>query len=381
VRDATPGVGNGVENFRVRISRLDSAGMSWNEFLASRWLGNPVERWLLAAVAIIVATVVLWAVKQLAVKRLSKLISRTRTDFDDLLVDLLSRTRVMLIFTATISPATAILTFPGTLRNALRIVSVIALLLQLGIWGNGFVTFWTERYARRGSGGGAGATALSTLAVIARLVLGGLLILFLLDNLGVDVTALVAGLGIGGLIVALALQNMVADMLGALTILVGKPFVVGDFIDAQGLMGTVEGVGLRATRMRTLSGDELIFPNKKLLEGTIRNYTRMTERRIDFRIAVTYGTPPAKLERIPAIAREAVGQHPLVRFDRAHFRTLRDWSLEFDVIYFIASADFAVYVEIQQQINVELMRRFDAEGIEFAFPTQVVEVKEMRNEE
>jgi small-conductance mechanosensitive channel len=169
-------------------------------------------------------------------------------------------------------------------------------------------------------------------------------------------------------------------MLAALSILVGKPFVVGDFIEAQGLMGTVEGVGLRSTRMRTLTGDELSFPNKKLLEGTIRNHTRTTERRVDFRIAVAYGTPAAKLERIPAIARDAVAQHPLVRFDRAHFRTLRDWSLEFDVIYFIASSDFTVYADIQQQINLELMRQLEAEGIGLAVPMQVVEVK-MRSEE
>jgi len=172
-----------------------------------------------------------------------------------------------------------------------------------------------------------------------------------------------------------------ADMLAALSILLGKPFVVGDFIDAQGMMGTVESVGLRSTRMRTLSGDELIFPNKKLLEGTIRNYTRMPERRVDFRIGVTYDTPPAKLERIPGIARDAVQRHPLVRFDRSHFRAMRDWSLEFDVIYFVASSDFAVYADIQQQINLELMRRFEAEGIGFAFPTQVVEVKGPRIED
>src|SRR5688572_16491133 len=348
--------------------------MSWNELLAYQWLGNPIERWLLAAAFIVISTVMLWVLKQLAVKRLSKYIARTRTDFDDLFVDLLSRTRVLLIFIATISPATtSVLTLPPNTHSVLRLASVIALLTQIGIWANAFITFWTERYARRGEGIGAGTTALSTLAVLARIALGGLLILFLLDNLGVDVTALLAGLGIGGLIIALALQNMVGDVLAAMAILVGKPFVVGDFIEAQSLMGTVESVGLRATRMRTLNGDELIFPNRKLLEGTIRNHTRMTERRVDFRLAITYGTAAAKLERIPAIAREAVAQHPLVRFDRAHFRTLRDWSLEFDVIYFIASSDFNVYVDIQQQINLELMRRLEAEEIGLAVPMQVVE--------
>jgi small-conductance mechanosensitive channel len=356
--------------------------MSFDELLAYRWLGDPVERWLLAATFIVVATTVLWALKRLAVKRLTVFAKRTRTELDDLLVDLLSRTRVLLIFVSTISPATGVLRLPADVHNTLRVVSVIALLVQLAIWGNAFISFWTDRYGRRGADvSGAGTTALSTMAVFARMLLGLLLILFLLDNLGVDVTALIAGLGIGGIIIALALQNVVADMLGALAILTGKPFVVGDFIEAQGMMGTVEGVGLRSTRMRTLSGDELIFPNKKLLDGTIRNHTRMSERRVDFRLAVTYDTPPEKLERIPTIAREAVQRHPLVCFDRAHFRTFRDWSLEFDVIYVIASSDFAVYADIQQQINLELIRRFSEEEIAFAKPAQVVEVKTMRNEE
>jgi small-conductance mechanosensitive channel len=355
--------------------------MTWDELLAYRWLGNPLRQWLLAIAVIIVATTMLWALKHLTVKRLSELSTRTHTEFDDLLVKLLRRTRVSLIFLATVAPATRILTFRADAHSALRIISVIALLAQIAIWGNAFVAFWADRYARRGPDGhAAGATAVSTMAVLARMALGGLLILFLLDNLGVDVTALLAGLGIGGIIIALALQNMVGDMLAAMGILVGKPFVVGDFIEAQGFTGTVESVGLRATRMRTLSGEELIFPNRKLLEGTIRNYTRMSERRVDFRIAVAYGTPPAKLERIPTIAREAVGQHPLVRFDRAHLRTMRDWSLEFDVIYIIASSDFNVYADIQQQINLELMRRLGADGIELAMPTQVVELKTMRNE-
>lgn len=354
--------------------------MSFDELLAYRWLGNPIERWLLTAAVIVVATTGLWALKQLAVRRLTEFAKRTHTEFDDLLVDLLSRTRVLLIFVSTISPATDVLRLPADVHNALRITSVVALLIQLAIWGNAFIAFWTDRYRRRGGDvSGVGTTALATMAVIARVLLGLLLILFLLDNLGVDITALIAGLGIGGIIIALALQNVVADMLAALAILTGRPFVVGDFIEAQGLMGTVEGVGLRSTRMRTLSGDELIFPNKKLMEGTIRNHTRMSERRVDFRIAVTYDTPPEKLERIPTIAREAVQRHPLVRFDRANFRALREWSLEFDVIYVIASSDFAVYADIQQQINLELIRRFTEEGIAFAKPAQVVEVKTKRN--
>jgi small-conductance mechanosensitive channel len=354
--------------------------MSLDELLTYRWLGNPVKLWLLAATLIVVATTVLWALKRVAVKRLTALAQRTQTLFDDTLVDLLGRTRVPLIFVATISPATDMLSLPTGLYGALRLASVVALLVQLAIWGNAFISFLAARYGKRTADDrGAGSTALATMAVIARVLLGLLLFLFLLDNLGVDVTALIAGLGIGGVIVALALQSIVADMLGALSILVSKPFVVGEVIETQGTTGTVEAVGLRATTIRTGSGDELIIPNKKLLGDPIRNLTRRSERRVEFRFGVGYDTPPEKLERIVSIAREAVGRHPLVRFDRAHFRALREWSLEFEVHYVIASPDVVVYADIQQQINLELVRRFEADGISFARPMQVVEVKGMKS--
>src|SRR5918992_1127562 len=175
-----------------------------NEFLAYRWLGNPIERWLLAAAFVFVATGVLWGLKVLAVNRLTGFAKRTPTAFDDLLVELLSRTRVLLIFISTMSPATAVLRMPADVRSGLRMASVIALLIQLAIWGNAFISFWLRRYGQRAADtSGAATTALSTIAVIARMVLGLVLILFLLDNLGIDVTALVTGLGISGIIVAL----------------------------------------------------------------------------------------------------------------------------------------------------------------------------------
>ena len=353
--------------------------MSLDELLAYRWLGNPVKLWLLAATLIVVSTTVLWALKRIAVKRLTALAKRTQTLFDDTLVDLLSRTRVPLIFLATVSPATDMLRLPTGLYGALRLASVVALLVQLAIWGNGFISFLADRYGRRtAEDTGAGTTALATIAVIARVVLALLLFLFLLDNLGVDVTALLAGLGIGGVIVALALQSFVADMLSAVSILVSKPFVVGEVIETQGTTGTVEAVGLRATTIRTSSGEELIVPNKMLLGDPIRNHTRRSQRRIEFRFGVSYDTPPEKLDRILSIAREAVGRNPLARFERAHFRALREWSLEFEVVYVVASTDGLVHADIQQQINLELVRRFDAEGISFARPVQVMEVKGMK---
>jgi small-conductance mechanosensitive channel len=133
--------------------------------------------------------------------------------------------------------------------------------------------------------------------------------------------------------------------------------------------------------MRTTSGEELIVPNKQLLGDSIRNHSRRSERRVEFRFGVAYDTPPDKLDNVLTIAREAVERHPLVRFERTHFRALRESSLDFDVVYVIASPDFVLSADIQQQINLELVRRFEAEGISFARPVQVLEVKGLRMNE
>ena len=210
------------------------------------------------------------------------------------------------------------------------------------------------------------------MSFIARVVLWSVIVLMALANLGIDVTALVAGLGVGGIAVALAVQNILGDLFASLTIVLDKPFVLGDFIIVGDYMGTVENVGLKTTRIRSLGGEQLVFGNSDLLSARVRNYKRMNERRIVFKIGVVYGTPHEKVERIPGMIREAVEHQENTRFDRAHFKEYGDSALVFETVYYMLVPDYNAYMDVQEGINLELYRRFQDEGIEFAFPTRTV---------
>lgn len=209
---------------------------------------------------------------------------------------------------------------------------------------------------------------------MSRVAVWSLVALMMLANLGVDVTALVAGLGIGGVAVALALQNILSDLFASISILLDKPFVVGDFIIVGEELGTVEKIGIKTTRVRSLGGEQLIFANNDLLQSRVRNYKRMDERRIVFRVGIVYETPGDKLEAISGMLREIVEGIEQTRFDRAHFAEFGDFALQFEVVYYVLSSDFAIYRDIQQRINLAIFRRFERESIGFAYPTQMLHI-------
>jgi small-conductance mechanosensitive channel len=196
------------------------------------------------------------------------------------------------------------------------------------------------------------------------------ILLLMLDNLGINVTALVAGLGVGGIAVALAVQNILGDLFASLSIVLDKPFVIGDSITVDSYSGTVEHVGLKTTRIRSLGGEQLVFSNSDLLKARLRNFKHMQERRIVFSVGVLYQTPADKLEKIPALVKEIIEKAPRVRFDRAHLRDLGDSALIFEIVYWVLDPTYARYMDAQQSINLGLIRCFADEGIGFAYPSQ-----------
>jgi len=213
------------------------------------------------------------------------------------------------------------------------------------------------------------------LGFVIKLLLWSIVMLLALDNLGIDVTALVAGLGVGGIAVALAVQNVLGDLFASLSIVLDKPFVIGDFVVVDTLSGTVEHVGLKTTRIRSISGEQIIVSNADLLKSRIRNYKRMQERRVVFAIGVEYRTPAAKLERIPDWLREIVSAQSNLRFDRAHLVSFGDSAIMYEVVYFVTDSDYLRYVDNQQEINLGIVRRFEAEGVRFAYPSRTVYVR------
>jgi small-conductance mechanosensitive channel len=248
-----------------------------------------------------------------------------------------------------------------------------AVLVQSGLWAAAAVaTFLEIRREEELDDNPSAVATMDVLAFVARVSIWSVIALVLLDNVGVDVTALIAGLGVGGIAVALAAQNILGDLFASLSIVLDKPFVVGDFLIVDDHLGSVEKVGIKTTRVRSLSGEQLVFSNNDLLNSRIRNYGRMMERRVVFSLGVTYQTPPDKLKKIPFIIREAIEAQEQVRFDRAHFQKYGDFALIFEVVYYVLLADYNRYMDVQQAINLAVFERFADEEIEFAYPTQTL---------
>lgn len=346
---------------------------TWDQWMELSFLGNPVGSWVAAALIAFTTFLVLLLVRRLALRRIARLAGRTRTDIDDFLVETLQRTRRFLLLIPVVYFASISLHLPEKVDDALRSAAVLAVLLQLTLWVLAGINFWVARTRRRRlEVDAASATLIGAIGFIGKVVLWTVLLLLALDNLGVDVTALVAGLGIGGVAVALALQNILGDLLASLSIVLDKPFVIGDTIQVDDFVGTVESIGLKTTHVRSVSGEQLVFSNGDLLRSRIRNHKRMGDRRVVLSFAVEPGTPPAKLERIPGIVREIVESRQPVRFDRAHFARLGDWGPQLEAVWYVLSTDYHVHMDLQQAILLDLLRRLHEEGIEPVFPGRPV---------
>ena len=345
-------------------------------FLDRVWYGASVKQWLLAAVVLAVVYLALSILRSVIARRLEALAARTSTDWDDLAAEIVRRTRPYFIAAIAIYAATRVVAPPAQVARILGAAAIVVVLLQAGVWGNGIIGFGAEHYIKSRSATDSGTrTTIRAVGYAARFVLWGLLVVTALQNFGINVTALVTGLGIGGIAIALAVQNILGDLFAALAIVLDKPFVVGETIHVDNIIGTVEHVGLKTTRLRSLSGELVVISNADLLKSRIRNYKRMLDRRIVFHLDVTYDTPPEKVERIPALVRSVIEQHSLARFGRCHFLTWTESALRFETVYHVLDAEFDRYADIQHAINVELLRRFAAEKIEFAFPARTIIMK------
>lgn len=343
------------------------------EAVSSVVLGNALYVWGLAALAGVCAYGALLALRGWAARRLALLSERTSTAVDDMLVDLLSRTRALFLLVLAVRAAAVLVHLGAEATELLRVVTLLAAVFQGGVWADGAARFWS-RHLLLGSAqpDPSRATLVTVVGVIGRIVVWTLVVLLSLQNLGVEVTALLAGLGVGGIAIALALQNILGDVFASLSIVLDRPFVAGDFIVVGDFMGAVEHVGLKTTRIRSLGGELLIFSNGDLLGSRIRNFGKMSERRVLFTFGVTYETPREAIARVPSMVREIIEALPKVRFDRAHFKSYGDFALIFEVVYYVLEPDYNLHMDLQQEINLKIFGRFADEGVAFAYPTQTV---------
>lgn len=342
-----------------------------------KFLGNSVMEWVIALGVLVGTILILKVIQKVIVHRIGKFAEATKTEIDDLIIAIVGKTRFYFLFVIALYASSHSLALSQSASQLLQTILVIGTLLQAAIWGNTVISFiLTRAIKQRLDEDAASATTVSALGFVGRLVLWSVLLLLALDNLGVNITGLIAGLGVGGIAIALAVQNILGDLFASLSIVLDKPFAIGDFIIVDDHQGTVEHIGLKTTRLRSLSGEQIIVSNADLLKSRIRNFKRMFERRVSFNIGVTYETPYEKLSAIGPMIKQIVEAQPDVRFDRAHFKEYANWSLNYEIVYFVKSPDYNKYMDTQQAINLGIYRRFRDENITFAYPTQTLHVQQ-----
>ncbi|HWN45217.1 MAG TPA: mechanosensitive ion channel family protein [Thermoanaerobaculia bacterium] len=342
------------------------------DWLDDQLLGEPLRDWMMALAIAAAVLLVLALIKRIVVSRVSRLASRTETQADDFFVEMVRRTRWLLVLFPVLSLAAVSLDVPR-LREHLKTAAILAFLLQLALWALVAINFWLEsHHKRRTESDAASITMIRAFGFMGKVVLWSVILLLALENLGVDVTALIAGLGVGGVAVALALQNILGDLLASLSIVLDKPFVIGDTIQVDNFTGTVESIGIRTTHLRSVTGEQLVFSNGDLVRSRIRNHKRMGERRVSHAFDVVYQTPAEKVAGIPEIVRRLVDTREQLRFDHAHLVGLGESGLRFEAVWFVLSADNNLHLDLQQSVLLDLLRSFEAEGIEFAYPTRTL---------
>jgi small-conductance mechanosensitive channel len=337
--------------------------------------GNSTNAYLTAFGLFLVGGIIVKFGGSVLFSRLKRLAEKSQTPFDDFLVENLKRSVLPLLYFASLYLSTRDLVIPSSLENLLRTSGVLLLTIlvtRLLINLLSFLLSTGKEGQETGDGGGQGK---KVILPILRIVLWGGAVVFLLDNLGFKVSAILAGLGIGGVAVALAAQAVLSDLLSYIAIIFDKPFVLGDFIVLEGgFMGSIEHIGIKTTQIRSLSGEQIILPNSDLTNHRVRNYKRMAERRVVFKIGLTYDTPTEKIQTLPTLIRKIIESLPDTRFDRCHFIEFAESSLNVETVFYVLSPDFNRYMDLQQDINLRIKHLIEEQGMSFAFPTHTIHI-------
>jgi small-conductance mechanosensitive channel len=336
------------------------------------FLGNPLRDWLLAAGVFLVTFLVTPALKsRIQAQRRKWQSMESPTPTLELLALLLARTSQLVVLVFALYFAEKILTWPASVDQVFDVVIVFGIWLQAGMWATTALRFFLERRQQRaGLNDAAAASTVNVLMFVGQLLIWAVFVLLALDNLGVNITALVAGLGVGGIAIALAVQTILGDVFGSLSIAFDKPFVVGDTLRIDDIEGTVEHIGIKSTRLRSITGEQVILANADVLKARVRNLGRMPERRVNARLRVAYDTPPALVAQVPVLAEEAVRAGEGTRFISCLLAEIGEYALEFELVYFIANKGDRQIPRSTDVVNRGIVARFATAGIGFAYPTR-----------
>lgn len=346
------------------------------EFLNQTYFGNTLLNYAIALGSSLVGAIIIFIINKVVLVRLQKWAKATKTKIDDFLLRGLEKAVVPILYVIIFYLSVKTLTLHPKVERSIDVITVILATyfiikmitsaLRFGLHSYIKIKAEVEEDAERRIKQIRGITAIVSFFIW---VIG---FVFLLDNLGFEITTVIAGLGIGGIAIALAAQAILGDLFSYFVIFFDRPFEIGDFIVTGEFKGNIEHIGIKTTRVRSLGGEQLIFANSDLTNSRIQNFKRMDRRRVVFKLAVIYQTPAEKLEEIVDVVKKIVVDHPHITYDRGHFASFGSFSLDFEFVYFVLSSDYNHYMDIQQDINLKIYREFEKRGIEFAYPTQTL---------
>lgn len=346
----------------------------WHGIWNSVYFGNGVDAWSIAFGAFLLTFTLLPLIKRIvaARRRQWRESERAPPAAVELTALLIARTSRLFIWVLALWFASTLLYIPERVDRVIHFVIVVAFWIQAGLWGMAAVRYGIERRGRKSGSAApdpAQSGSIDIIVFVAGLTIWAMVLLLALDNLGVQIKPLLTGLGIGGVAVALAVQSVLGDVLASMSIALDKPFQIGDSLAVDDIQGTVEHIGVKSTRLRSISGEQVILSNADVLKARVRNYGRMRERRSAFRLNVTYDTAPEKLREIPPAVRAVIESQPQTRFDRCNFLAFGDWALQFETVYYVTVSDYKTYADLQQTINIAIVERFATLGVDIAFAT------------
>jgi small-conductance mechanosensitive channel len=335
-------------------------------------LGNPLYKWIFFLLTALVSYAILKILTNVLKKQLSKKLPGNLNKSISYILIVFQKTKLFFLLTLSIYIGTTWLTLPEKIFLYLRTFAIFVFWIQVGIWLNEIIVNYINLKSNQ-TENGEDRTTMSALKTILKIVLWSIIFILVVDNIpGVEITALVTSLGIGGIAIGLALQNILGDLFSSLSISMDKPFIIGDFIQVDNFFGTVEKIGLKSTRLRSISGEQLIFSNSDLLNSRVQNYKRLERRRVVITLGVLYQTTPEQLRLIPELIKSIFSEETGVTLDRIHLANFGDFSINYELVYWVESADYNLHMDQKQAILLKIFDKFIEHKIEFAYPTQSI---------
>lgn len=345
------------------------------DLLQEKYLNNTVQDYAIALAIILGGMLAVRLFRNYLLRRLKAWAAKTETSFDDYIITGIEKFGLPILnfivlywgihYLKLSDQISRIVTVATSAVIVFFVVRIVLTIIRKAL----------EAYVLKQENGETKLKQITGIMIVINITVWALGLVFLFDNLGYNVTAIVTGLGIGGIAIALAAQNILGDLFNYFVIFFDRPFEVGDFIVVDDKKGTVEYIGIKTTRLKSLSGEQVVISNSNLTNSRLHNFKRMEERRIVFQLGVTYGTPLEKLKAIPEIIKKIFDEEPLARLDRVHFAAYGDFSLNYEIVFFVNSPDYNQYMDVHQAVNLKIYEAFEQRGIEFAFPTQTIHLQ------